>query len=183
MRGRKPRSVTLAPGDLARLQRIARQPALPFFQAQRAGSPWPSPPAKRSTASPPAGRATPPPSGAPAGATSRTASLACWPTPTARGGPSGFPPLQRAQIIQLACLEPVARGLHIPHWSSADLARQAVQDGLVEAISPRSVRRILHAVDLQPHRPRFWKAARLSARRRRRRSPCCAGTRRLPAKQ
>lgn len=91
------------------------------------------------------------------------ASLGCWPTPTARAAPSGFPPLQRAQIIQLACLEPVARGLHITHWSSADLGRQAVQDGIIEAISPRSVRRILHAVDLQPHRTRFWKTARLDA--------------------
>src|SRR5206468_1086661 len=36
MRGRKPRSVTLAPGDLAHLQHIARQPVLPFFQVQRA---------------------------------------------------------------------------------------------------------------------------------------------------
>jgi hypothetical protein len=77
--------------------------------------------------------------------------------------PSGFPPLQRAQIIKLACLEPIARGLHITHWSSADLARQAVADDIVAAISPRSVRRILHAVDLQPHRTRFWKTARLNA--------------------
>lgn len=57
----------------------------------------------------------------------------------------------------------MARGLHITHWSSADLARQAVEDGLIDAISPRSVRRILHAVDLQPHRTRFWKTARLNA--------------------
>jgi hypothetical protein len=76
---------------------------------------------------------------------------------------SGFPPLQRAQIIQLACLEPVARGLHITHWSSADLARQAVLDGIVEAISPRTVCRILREVDLQPHRTRSWKTARLNA--------------------
>jgi hypothetical protein len=90
---------------------------------------------------------------------------ACSPT-TGKGAPdkrSGFPPLQRAQIIQLACLEPVARGLHITHWSSADLARQAVADGIIDAISPRSIRRILHAVDLQPHRTRFWKTARLNA--------------------
>jgi hypothetical protein len=77
--------------------------------------------------------------------------------------PSGFPPLQRAQIVQLACLEPIARGLHITHWSSADLARQAVQDGIIDAISERSVRRILHEVDLQPHRTRSWKTARLNA--------------------
>jgi hypothetical protein len=57
----------------------------------------------------------------------------------------------------------VAKGLHITHWSSAELARQAVRDGLIDAISPRSVRRILHAVDLQPHRTRFWKTARLDA--------------------
>jgi hypothetical protein len=43
------------------------------------------------------------------------------------------------------------------------LARQAVQDGIIDAISPRCVRRILHAVDLQPHRTRFWKTARLNA--------------------
>ncbi len=138
-------------------------PRSPSFRSSAPGLSWPSPPAKRSTASPPAGSATPPPSGATAAATSRTAALACWPRPTARDGPSGFPPLQRAQIIQLAGLEPVARGLHITHWSSADLARQAVEDGLVEAISPRSVRRILHAVDLRPHRTRSWRTARLNA--------------------
>jgi len=138
-------------------------PRAPSSRSSAPGSSWPSPPAKRSIASPPAGSAIPPPSGVTAAATSRTASRGCWPTPTAPAAPSGFPPLQRTQIIQLACLEPVARGLHITHWSSADLARQAVADGIVDAISPRSVRRILHAVDLQPHRTRFWKSARLNA--------------------
>jgi DDE superfamily endonuclease len=57
----------------------------------------------------------------------------------------------------------VAKGLHITHWSSADLARQAVADGIVSRISPRSVRRILQEVDLQPHRTRFWKTAHLNA--------------------
>src|ERR1019366_3837765 len=38
-----------------------------------------------------------------------------------------LPLVQRAQIVQLACLEPVAKGLHITHWSSVDLARQAVK--------------------------------------------------------
>jgi hypothetical protein len=74
-----------------------------------------------------------------------------------------FPPLQRAQIVELACLEPIAEGLHITHWTSQDLARQAVADGIVEAVSPRTVRRILHDVDLQPHRTRYWRTARLDA--------------------
>ena len=75
-----------------------------------------------------------------------------------------FPPLQRAQIVELACLEPIAAGLHITHWTSADLAHQAVADGLVSAISPSTVQRLLHAVDLQPHRTRYWRTSRLDAR-------------------
>jgi hypothetical protein len=75
-----------------------------------------------------------------------------------------FPPLQRALIVELACLEPIAEGLHITHWTSQDLTRQAVADGIVGAISPRTVRRILHDVDLQPHRTRYWKTSRLDAR-------------------
>jgi len=74
-----------------------------------------------------------------------------------------FPPLQRAQIVELACLEPIAEGLHITHWTSKDLARQAVADGIVDAISPRTVQRILHDVDLQPHRTRYWRTTRLDA--------------------
>jgi transposase len=85
-----------------------------------------------------------------------------------RQGNSGHPqqisPVQRAQIVELACLEPVAKGLHITHWSSEDLARQAVADKIIPAISPATVRRILHEVDLQPHRNRYWKTARLDAR-------------------
>ena len=72
-----------------------------------------------------------------------------------------FPPLQRAQIVELACLEPITEGLHITHWTSQDLARQAIADGIVEAVSPRTVRQILKDVDLQPHRTRYWKTSRL----------------------
>jgi hypothetical protein len=80
------------------------------------------------------------------------------------GRPQRISPLQRAQIVELACLEPIAEGLHITHWTSADLARQAVADGIVEAISPATVQRILAAVDLQPHRTRYWRTARLDCR-------------------
>jgi transposase len=73
-------------------------------------------------------------------------------------------PVQRAQIVELACLEPIAEGLHITHWSSEDLARQAVTNKIVSAVSPATVRRMLHNVDLQPHRTRYWKTPRLDAR-------------------
>jgi transposase len=80
------------------------------------------------------------------------------------GHPQQIPPVQQAQIVELACLEPIAKGLHITHWSSEDLARQAVADNIIPTISPATVRRILHDVDLQPHRTRYWKTARLDAR-------------------
>ena len=80
------------------------------------------------------------------------------------GHPQQVSPVQRAQIVELACLEPIAKGLHITHWSSEDLARRAVEDKIIPAISPATVRRILHDVDLQPHRTRYWKTARLDAR-------------------
>lgn len=85
----------------------------------------------------------------------------CWRNHLARGIRTKFPPLARAQIVQLACLEPIARGLHITHWSSRDLARQAVAEGIVAELSARTVRRILDEVDLQPHRTRYWKTVRV----------------------
>ena len=102
-------------------------------------------------------------SGASAAATKRRDWKACWPKPRVPGIQPTFPPLARAQIVQLACLEPIARGLHITHWSSAALARQAVADGIVPCLSARTVRRILHDVDLQPHRTRYWKTSHLDA--------------------
>jgi DDE superfamily endonuclease len=106
-----------------------------------------------------------PPSGVRHNVTSTRVWRNCWTIlgKGSAGGRAAFPPLQRAQIIELACLEPIAKGLHITHWSSADLARQAVADGISDAISARSVCRILQEVDLQPHRTRFWKTARLNA--------------------
>ena len=43
------------------------------------------------------------------------------------------------------------------------MARQAVADGIVSAISDWTIRRILDEVDLQPHRTRYWKTVRLDA--------------------
>jgi hypothetical protein len=107
---------------------------------------------------------TPPPSGGSVAVTNGAAGNASCGTGPAPGIRWRFPPLQRAQIVELACLEPVAEGLHITHWTSQDLARQAVAGGLVDAVSPRTVRRILHDVDLQPHRTRYWRTTRLDSR-------------------
>lgn len=123
-----------------------------------------SPKANGFRTSPPGCGATRPRSGDSVVAISKTAWIGCWPTGLAAGAPRRFPPLQRAQIVELACLEPVAEGLHITHWSSADLARQAIADGIVPTVSPATVRRILNEVHLQPHRTRYWRTTRLDER-------------------
>ena len=164
MRGRKPRPLSLAPGDRFLLHQIARSRSLPFFQVQHA----------RVVLAIAEGRRV----------REVAAQMRCDPSTVWRlcrryeqggldrlladlprsGSPRQISPLQRARIVELACLEPVAEGLHITHWSSADLARQAIAEGIVPTISPAMVRRILNEVDLQPHRTRFWRTSRLDER-------------------
>src|SRR6185503_16539046 len=125
---------------------------------------WRSPKGSAPASWPSGCSATSRPCAAPANATVTPDWTGSWDRPSDRAVRPGFPPLQRARIVELACLEPIARGLHITHWSSEDLARQAVSDGIVAGISPRTVRNILHDVDLQPHRTRYWKTPRLDDR-------------------
>ncbi len=133
----------------------------PGSRSSGRGSSWALPPGKRFNSWLSRRNTTPRRSGGPAAATRTRGCPASWLRRNAPGGPPGFPPLQRAEIVELACLEPVAKGLHITHWSSEDLARQAVADGIVESISPRTVRLILNQVDLQPHRTRYWRTSRI----------------------
>src|SRR5262245_33090845 len=164
MRGRKPSPLLIDTHDRAILQEVARSETLPWYRVRRA----------RTVLAIAAGQRT-------AAVASR---LECdagtvWRTcqrykdtgvrglldaPQRPGRPTWISPRQRAQIVALACLEPVAEGLHITHWSSADLARQAVADGVVESISPRAIRLILDRVDLQPHRTRYGRTTRLDPR-------------------
>jgi hypothetical protein len=76
------------------------------------------------------------------------------------GRPQQISPVQRAQIVELACLEPLAKGLHITHWTSEDLAGQAVDDQIVPAISPATVAALARRRSAA-HRTRYWKTARL----------------------
>jgi transposase len=166
MRGRRPEKLTISRRDQDVLHSVAHRGSLPWFQVQRAKIVLALAAGERQC--------------------SIAARLECdeatvWRAcqryrrdglaslfADGRQGNSGrlqeISPVQRAQLVELACLEPIAKGLHITHWSSEDLARQAVDDQIIPAISPATVRRILHDVDLQPHRTRYWKTARLDAR-------------------
>jgi transposase len=166
MRGRKPSSLSVASPDIDRLQKTAHSDVLPWYQVRRARIVLAIAAGERK-------RDVAVQMGCGEATVWRTCECyrqegleGLW--ADGRQGRSGrlaqITPVQRAQIVELACLEPIAKGLHITHWSSQDLARQAVDDGIIASISPATVRRLLHDVDLQPHRTRYWKTARLDAR-------------------
>ena len=152
MRGRRPERLTIARRDADALHTAAQSGSLPWFQVRRAkivlaiasGEHQSSVAARLECDEATVWRAC---------QRSRRGGLATLFADGRRGKPGRPPrisPVQRAQIVQLACLESIAKGLHITHWSSEDLARQAVADKIVPVISPATVRRILHDVAPPP---------------------------------
>ena len=72
------------------------------------------------------------------------------------GRPRRFGSEVVAGIKALACEPPEQRQVPLSRWSSAELAGQAVREGLVSAISSSTVRRWLHADAIKPWRYRSW---------------------------
>ncbi len=67
-----------------------------------------------------------------------------------------FPPEIVVEIKALACQLPREQGMPLSRWSSADIAREAVQRGIVASISGRTVWRRLDADAIKPWRYRSW---------------------------
>jgi transposase len=63
-----------------------------------------------------------------------------------QGKPPTFCPEEVVQIVVLACEEPQKFGRPISHWTARELAEEAIQQGIVPCISPRSVGRLLKGV-------------------------------------
>jgi len=75
----------------------------------------------------------------------------------ARGGrPRRITALERAEVTALACTLPAETGLPLSRFSAGDLATEVRARGLVAAISPSSVRRILKAAVIKPWQSRSW---------------------------
>ncbi len=72
------------------------------------------------------------------------------------GTPATFTPEQICSILALACEPPMRDGRELTHWTHAELATEAVARGIVASISPDSIGRFLHEVDLKPHLTRGW---------------------------
>jgi transposase len=88
-------------------------------------------------------------------ALSRVASTVC----TIKNDPAGgrfFPPVVAWYVVKLACERPDVVGRSLSPWESAELARQLVHDGVVEAIAPQTVQRMLMHHKLKPWRHHLW---------------------------
>ena len=111
------------------------------------------------------GRYTHKPPQAPASENSATQPAAALPPPSTlcrladaprAGRPDTFTAEQLCALIALACEKPEDHGRPITHWTGRELKDQAVQEAIVPSISVRHVNRLLAAIDLQPHRSRYW---------------------------
>jgi len=61
-----------------------------------------------------------------------------------------------AYLVKLACELPDNVGRSLSLWTCAELARTAIERGVVESISPQSVQRILQSQKLKPWRVHHW---------------------------
>jgi len=59
------------------------------------------------------------------------------------GAPATFAPEQICSIVALACEDPRESGRPVTHWSTTELADEAIKRGIVQEISARSVGRFL----------------------------------------
>jgi transposase len=67
-----------------------------------------------------------------------------------------FPPEVALHLVKMACERPDAYGRSLAKWDCQELARQLVANGVVEAISPDTVGRILNNHRLKPWRHHLW---------------------------
>lgn len=67
-----------------------------------------------------------------------------------------FPPSVALHLVKIACERPDNLGRSLSHWDCCELADQLVRDGVVDEISPDTVRRILENHQLKPWRHHAW---------------------------
>jgi hypothetical protein len=78
--------------------------------------------------------------------------------PTNPAGANGqyFPPTVAVHLVKLACERPELRGRSLSQWDCRELARQLEREGVVESISPETVRHILTHHKLKPWHHHLW---------------------------
>ncbi len=71
-----------------------------------------------------------------------------------------FPPEVALHVVKLACERPDRFGTSLSQWDCTELTRQLQADGLVQVISPETIRRILRSHKLKPWRQHLWLSAK-----------------------
>lgn len=71
-----------------------------------------------------------------------------------------FPPEVALHLVKLSCEMPDKLGVSLSLWDCQELARKLQSDGIVETISPDTVRRILNNHHLKPWRCHMWLGAK-----------------------
>ncbi len=79
-----------------------------------------------------------------------------WRTDLARADPQPFPPEMRIEVKALACELPASSGVPLSRWSAAEVAREAVERGIVAEISGTTVWRWLSEDAIRPFYHRSW---------------------------
>lgn len=69
------------------------------------------------------------------------------------GAPDTILPEQWCRVVALACESPQDYGYPITHWSSRELAAEAVRQGIVEHLSAGHLRRVLKKNAAAPSQP------------------------------
>ena len=72
------------------------------------------------------------------------------------GRPRSFPAEVVAEVKAMACEPPQARHVPLSRWSSAELATQAIAEGLAVSVSASTVRRWLAEAAIKPWQHRSW---------------------------
>ena len=67
-----------------------------------------------------------------------------------------FPPEVAVHLVRIACERPDRIGRSLSQWDCSELARHLREQGVVESISPETVRRILIHHQLKPWRTHYW---------------------------
>jgi transposase len=72
------------------------------------------------------------------------------------GRPRRFTPVVVAEVKALACALPAETGTPLSRWSAPELARETVQRGIIDQVSPSTIRRWLAEDVLKPWQHRSW---------------------------
>ena len=163
MRGRKPKLLSIPSPDLDRLHKIAHSDIFPGFKCSEPKSCWLSLPGNASAMSPPRWSVMKPRFGGPVNGIAGVAWRACSLTAGKgiRADRSRSPLCNGHKSLNWPVWSRLPRGCTSPTGPARIWPAKRLTTRSFPAISPATVRRILHDVDLQPHRTRYWKTARL----------------------